>query len=130
MCSLTDWKSCHGAAGTRSAQKVVQDPHLQHEDLGGDQDQREGRGEEFKGRVAALRTLVIPHEVQDVGKSRNMDNGLALMVMVIKFKFGTYGYISSENQCGYVYIIKKWVQNLQKMGSRYEHFYPKINLTP
>ena len=35
--------------------------------------------------------------------------------------------MKSENQCSYVYIIQKWGQNLQKMGSEYEHFHPKIN---
>ena len=49
---------------------------------------------------------------------------------IVKVQFGTNDYISSENQCGYVYIIQKWGQNLQKMGSEYEHFHPKIDSAP
>ena len=44
--------------------------------------------------------------------------------------FDTYDYISSENQCGYIYRTQKWGQNLQKMGSGYEHFHPKFELGP
>ena len=39
-------------------------------------------------------------------------------------------YISSENQCGYIYRTHKWGQNLQKMGSGYEHFHPKFDSAP
>jgi hypothetical protein len=41
-----------------------------------------------------------------------------------------YNYISSENQCGYIYRNQNWDQNFQKMGSGYEHFHPKIDLAP
>jgi hypothetical protein len=45
-------------------------------------------------------------------------------------KVATYEYILSANQYIYVYIINKCVLNLQKMGSLYQHLYPKIGASP
>ena len=47
-----------------------------------------------------------------------------------QFTILTLDYISTENQFGYIYRIQKWGQNLQKMGSGYEHFHPKFDSAP
>jgi hypothetical protein len=43
----------------------------------------------------------------------------------VKVQFGDLYFISSENQCIYIYIIQKWDQNVGKNGFWVSSFHPK-----